>query len=595
MRRPVGNDLTMTDRTRSAPLTEAMGAARAAFVTVGFFSFFINLLMLVSPLYMLQIYDRVLTSRSLDTLVALTLLAVGLIALNATLDLVRSRLLVRLGARLDRKLNEPVFSALFERRLAGQGRGGSQSLRDLEALRGFLAGNGLTSLFDSPWTPAFIGLIFLFHPVLGGIALAGAVLLFAVALTSEFATRRPLRRSGAGALLAYDYADAALRNAEAIRAMGMLPNLRARWRERHDDALANQGLAAERGGVMTALARFIRPVLQVAMLGGGAYLVLREAISPGVMIASSIIMGRALAPVEGAISHWRSFVAARGARDRLRDLLEAGPDAAEPMALPDPRGRVTLSNAVVVPPGGKRPVLHDITLALEPGEVLGVIGPSASGKSSLARLLVGVWAPRAGHVRLDGADLSQWHPDALGPHIGYLPQDVELFDGTVAENIARMAEPDAQAVVAAGRLAAAHDMILSLPGGYNTPIGDGGCVLSGGQRQRLGLARALYGTPALIVLDEPNASLDAEGEQALVGAIGRLRGLGRATVVISHRPSLLNAVDRVLLLRAGRMEMLGPRDEVMPLLMQAVRASRQVVPMGRAARQSAGAGGSEDA
>ena len=562
----------MANQRQTDELKGALGSARGLFTSVGLFSLFINILLLVSPLYMLQVYDRVLTSRSHDTLVALTVLAIGLIALSAFLELVRSRILVRLSARLDAHLSETVFSALFRQRLRSRGASGTQPLRDLEAIRTFLTGTGLLAFFDSPWTPIFLTIIFLFHPILGVIALTGAAILFTLAVISEFATRGPLRKSGAQSVLAYDFADSTLRNAEAIRAMGMLPQIRARWLARHMEGLASQSDGTDRAGLLTSIAKLIRPGLQVAMLGAGAYLVLQEAITPGVMIASSIIMGRALAPVEGAINNWRSFIAARSAHGRLRKLLEENPEADDTLELPAPKGQIRVESATVIPPGAEAPVLRGVSFEIKPGETVGVIGPSAAGKSTLARLLVGVWPPAVGHMRLDGADLCNWAPERLGPSIGYLPQDVELLAGTIAENIARFEEPDAQAVIEAAKLCDAHEMILSLKDGYDTQIGEQGGILSGGQRQRIGLARALYGNPAVIVLDEPNASLDGEGETALKVALQRLKERERTVVIISHKPQILASVDNVLVLRNGQLDMYGSRDEVLPQLMRPVRS-----------------------
>lgn len=562
----------MNKTVEKTALSSALSSARRLFGAVGAFSFFINILMLVGPLYMLQVYDRVLSSRSYDTLIALTLLAVGLIGIGALLELVRTRILVRLGACFDRDLNENVFSSLFDHQLRGKTANSGQFLRDVDSLRGFLTGPGLVAFFDSPWTPAFLVLIFFFHPLLGAVALVGAVSLFVLAVVSELMTRGPLHNSVARSLRAHEFASSALRNAEAIRAMGMVPQVRRRWLGLHSAGLALQNQATDRAGSLTAIAKFIRPCLQIAMLGVGAYLVIQESITAGVMIAGSIIMGRALAPVEAAINNWRQFISARGAHSRLQNLLEANPPLDEPLALPKPEGKLRLENATATPPQGGKPVLQGVSFELLPGQMLGVIGPSAAGKSTLARLLVGVWRPAAGHVRLDGADLSNWAPEELGRHIGYLPQDVELLAGTVAENIARLQEPDAERVVAAARLCDAHEMILRLPGGYDAQIGEAGCILSGGQRQRIGLARALYDEPRLVVLDEPNASLDSDGEAALHKALLRLKAKKQTVVIVSHRPTVLTAVDLVLVLRAGQLEAFGPRDEILPRLMSGVQS-----------------------
>jgi PrtD family type I secretion system ABC transporter len=561
----------MNKTVEKTALNSALGSARRLFVAVGTFSFFINILMLVGPLYMLQIYDRVLASRNHDTLIALTVLAVALIGIGALLELVRARILVRLGARFDRDLNENVFSSLFDHQLRAKTANSSQFLRDVESLRGFLTGPGLLAFFDSPWTPAFLVLIFFFHPLLGSVALVGAISLFALAVVSELVTRGPLQNSVARTLKAHEFASSALRNAEAIRAMGMVPRVRHRWLGLHSGGLALQNQATDRAGSLTAVSKFIRPCLQIAMLGTGAYLVIQESITSGVMIAGSIIMGRALAPVEAAINNWRQFISARGAYSRLHRLLQAVPPSAEPLPLPKPEGKLRLENITVTPPQGGKPLLQGVSFELLPGQMLGVIGPSAAGKSTLARLLVGVWRPASGHIRLDGAELTNWAPEELGSHIGYLPQDIELLAGTVAENIARLQEPDPERVVAAARLCDAHEMILRLPGGYDAQIGEAGCILSGGQRQRIGLARALYDEPRLVVLDEPNASLDSDGEAALHKALLRLKASKQTIVIVSHRPTVLTAVDLVLVLRAGHLEAFGPRDEILPRLMSGVQ------------------------
>ena len=555
---------------RDNALKQAFGDVRTAFVSIGAFSFFINLLMLTGPLYMLQVYDRVLTSGSQHTLIMLTAVAVGMILTSALLELVRSRILVRAGSRLDRRLNDRLFAGLLRLRLRQKDAGESQPLRDLETLRGFLTGPGLISFFDAPWTPLFLAVIFLLHPLLGLVALAGAVVLFVLAVVSELATRGPLREASRDSAAAHGFTENTLRNAEVIEAMGMLPGLQRRWLARHQAALAAQAKASDRGGLLTAGAKFVRPVLQVAILGTGAYLALLQEITPGVMIAASIIMGRALAPVEGAIGNWRGFILARGANGRLHRFLEKDEAPQAGMPLPRPKGRIAVERLVAAPPGLERPVLKGISFALDAGDSLGIIGPSAAGKSTLARLLIGVWPAANGQVRLDGADVGDWNHLELGPHLGYLPQDVELFDGTVAENIARFGEPKPEQVVQAAQRAGVHEMVLHLAEGYDTMIGPGGAALSGGQRQRLGLARALYGDPAFVVLDEPNSNLDGEGEEALRRAVRELKKAGTTVVVIAHRPSVLAGMDKILVLRDGLIEHFGPRDEVLPKVTKAV-------------------------
>ena len=545
-------------------LKSALGASSGSFAMTGVFSFFINLLMLTAPLYMLQLYDRVLTSRSESTLVALTVLAAGLLIVMGALDFIRSRVLVRIGARIDQRLNARVFRAIFRQSFIAVNTNREQALRDLDAMRQFLTGPGPFALFDAPWVPIYLMVIFVFHPLLGYVALAGAALLFATALFNEVLTRTPLQNANAEVNTANTVAAIGMRNADAIAAMGMLPGILRRWRWQHEKGIALQGLASDRMGAIAAGTKALRMLLQIAILGVGAALVIDQQITPGTMIAASIIMSRALAPAEQAIGHWRGFVSARASYDRLKHLLSVHPEPQAPLQLPAPTGEIVVDRLFAGPPDADKPVLKGVSFGLHPGDALGVIGPSASGKSTLARLLVGVWEPMSGSVRLDGAETCKWPSEDLGPYIGYLPQNVELFDGSVAENICRFApEPDDEAIVAAAQQADVHEMILHLPKGYETRIGEAGRTLSGGQRQRLGLARALYGDPVLVVLDEPNASLDAAGDEALTHAIQALKARNATVVVMAHRPSAIIAVDKLLILQEGKVVAFGPKDEVL--------------------------------
>lgn len=562
---------------RTSEIARAFRACRAALVAAIVFSFFINLLMLVAPVYMLQVYDRVLSSQSVETLIMLTLVAVVLLLALAGLDVVRSMILVRVGMRFDRMLTSSVFQSVFRRSLvAGEG-GQGQALRDLDSLREFLTGGGLIAFCDAPWVPIFIAVGFVLHPWLGLVSFVGAMLIFGMALTNELGTRNPIRAATGLSLTSNAFVGTSLRNAEAIRAMDMIGGVERRWGRTHRAALGLQAQASGRAGVILSSSKFLRQVLQIVVLGLGAYLVIRGEITAGTMVATSIIMGRALAPVETAVSQWRSFVGARSAFERLKFALEAAPPEPARIRLPDPHGHISVEAAAAVPPGGKTPTLRHVTFTLAPGEALGVVGPSASGKSTLARLLVGVWPPAAGSVRLDGAEIGQWDRSQLGEAIGYVPQDVELFEGTVAENIARFRDeqPDPEQVVAAAMAAGAHEMILRLPESYETQIGAGGEVLSGGQRQRIALARAFYGDPVFIVLDEPNANLDGRGEAALSDALYRAKAGGATLVVVTHRPSLLESVDKILVLREGRMEAFGPRDEILELLLRSKVAAAE--------------------
>jgi PrtD family type I secretion system ABC transporter len=556
----------MSGQNKSSTVRDALSASRSAFFALCTFSFCINILMLVVPLYMLQVYDRVLTSHSVDTLWALTALAVGLLLVYAMLEMLRSRLLIRIGNRLDRDLNDAVFSSILLQKLRSDRTSQVQGLRDMETLRTYLAGAGLLTFLDAPWTPLFIALIFLFHPWLGTIALIGGILIFALALMGEWLTRRPLREAGRHSMDALSFAECSLRNAEAIGAMGMLPGLKARWLSRHARAVAYQSLASDRNSIVAALAKFMRLFLQIAMLCTGAWLALAQEMTPGAMVAASIVMARALAPIEAAIGSWRSSVSARGAYRRLNELLDQAMPTADQLELPRPAGQLSAENVVVVPPRGGKPIVQNVSFSLSPGEVLAIVGPSGAGKSSLARALVGIWAPFAGQVRLDGVDMAKWRSEERGRYVGYLPQDIELFDGTVAENICRFDVMKSEDIVESARFAGVHDLIVRLPEGYETRLGEGGAMLSGGQRQRIGLARALHGIPALVVLDEPNASLDNEGEVALLEAIAQAKARGTTIIFITHHPRILKAADRLLVLRGGRTEAFGPRTEVMARL-----------------------------
>ncbi|WP_282607074.1 type I secretion system permease/ATPase [Pelagibius sp. Alg239-R121] len=552
----------------------ALSACTGGLATTGLFSLVINLLMLASPLYMMQVYDRVLTSHSQDTLIALSVLVIGLLVVMGILELIRSRILVRVGSRIERRLDGRVFESLVSRSIRGTESNDDQPLRDLRSLREFLSGPGPFAFFDSPWVPVYIGVIYLLHPVLALVAAAGALFLFSVALLNNAWTRRPLGQAGQRFTEGDVMAGAGQRNAEVLRAMGMLGGLRRRWLMRQRDGLQHQARASDRAGLLTATSKTGRLILQAAILGFGAALVIEEAITPGAMIAASIILGRALAPVEQAIGQWRSFIGARTAYARLGGLLDEHPQAERRMSLPRAKSFLEVEKVHAGPPESRRPVVSALNFSLLAGEALAVIGPSASGKSSLARLLVGVWQPQRGALRLDGVALDQWDPRELGPQIGYLPQDVELFEGSVAENIARLDEDaDPEAIVTAAKLAGCHSMILDLPDGYNTAIGENGSKLSGGQRQRIGLARALFGDPFLVVLDEPNANLDADGDCALGDAIREMKRRGLIVVVMAHRPSAIEAADKLLVLRGGRQQAFGPKDEVLAATTQPLPAS----------------------
>jgi len=556
---------------------------RRVFYAVGAFSFAINLLLLVPAIYMLQIYDRVLSSRNEVTLLMLTLIMVGLYVLEAALELVRSKALIRAGVALDLQLGPRLFDASFERYLRARGGNPSQGLGDLTNIRQFLTGKGLFAFFDAPWTPIHILVIFLLSPWLGVFAIIAALSLLGLAYFNERLTAPLLDAAAKAAHSASTYAAGNLRNAEAIEAMGMLPNLRKRWFARQSRFLALQADASDRAAGVGAATRFLRLTFQSMILGGGALLVIDNQMTPGGMIAASILLGRALSPVDLAIATWRSLVSARSAHARLNSLLEAHPLRGETTSLPRPHGSVVAENLFNGAPGTRQPILKGLSFRVPPGTIVAVVGPSAAGKSTLARALVGVWPVMGGAIRLDSADVQKWDKAELGPWVGYLPQDVELFEGTIAENIARFGTLDSERIVEAARKAGVHETVLRLPEGYDTPIGEGGTMLSGGQRQRVALARALYGDPALIVLDEPNASLDDAGDAALVAALRAMKEEKRTVFVMTHRVNVLGVVDLVMVLANGMMRAFGPRDAVLKGLVGAARSAEGGLPAEEAA------------
>ena len=556
-------------------MRELISRFRSLFLCAGLFSLAINLLLLAPPLYMLQVFDRVLASRSEETLLALSAAAVVAVIAMAALDALRGRLLAISGAALDRRLGPLVLDGLLAQTARLSGSAHVNGLRDVAALRGFLGGVGIVAVFDAPWLLFFLLVIFLFHPLMGAVALAGALVMGVLAWLNERLTRKPLERAQAEARRAGRFIDASLRNAEVVSALGMLPAVTRRWTRQNDAALREQLRATALGGTLTGLTKLSRQLIQLAMLGTGAWLVVDQHVTSGVMIAATILLSRALAPVETLVAGWRSLVEARAAWRRLDELLRAHPPAEPGTALPAPAGEVRVEGVSFGLRSGERPIVRGVSFALAPGESLGLIGPSASGKSTLARLIVGVWKPQAGTVRLDGADVAAWPRERLGPHVGYLPQDVELFAGTVAENIARLGEPDPDEVIRAAQRAHVHELVLRLPKGYDTEIGESGQALSPGQRQRIGLARALYGDPRLVVLDEPNANLDHDGDEALQRTLHDLKQYGVTTIVIAHRPSLLREVDKMLVLREGAVEVVGPRAEVLARVTRAALPARE--------------------
>jgi ATP-binding cassette subfamily C protein len=560
----------MTPSAKTRP--SILKACRGAFLGVALLSGLINVLYLSGSIFMMEVYDRVLPSRSIPTLVGLSLIIVVLYLFQGLFDMIRARILARVGAAVDEDLSQPVFQGQLAAPLKGRVEGdGQQPLRDLDQIRAFLAGGGPSALFDLPWMPLYLVICFAFHPLLGLVTLGGAACLVVITLLTEGLTREASRAAVGAAVQRNGIAEGARRNAEVVQALGMAGRIGRRWGEANAAYLAHQQRSSDVAGGFGALSKVLRMLLQSAVLAVGAYLVIDGQATGGIMIASSILTSRALAPVELAIANWKGFVAARQGWRRLQEGLARTAPAAAPLQLPAPRQGLTVDNAGTGAPGSQRFALQDVSFQLAAGSGLGIIGPSASGKSSLARMLVGVWPTWRGKVRLDNAALEQWRPEDLGRHIGYLPQDVELFAGTVAQNIARFEpDPDPEAVIAAARAANVHEMILHLPDGYDTQVGEAGAALSGGQRQRLALARALYGEPFLVVLDEPNSNLDNEGEQALTAAILGVRARGGIVVVIAHRPSAIAGVDLVLVMGEGRAQSFGPKDEILSRVLRPV-------------------------
>ena len=551
-------------RTGRSELGDALASFRGTFVSVAGFSGLINLLMLSGSLFMLQVYDRVLPSRSVPTLVALIVMVAVLYAFQGILETVRARILTRVGAGIDEMISHRVFACIVRLPIRIRDRGeGLQALRDLDQVSGFLSGGGPAALFDLPWIPLYVGICFLFHPWIGVAALAGALILISLTVLADRLVRVPTKSMAQHSTRRSAIAQAGARNAEVLTAMGMSDNIARRWTSANADFRAAQERASDVTGGFGAASRILRMMLQSMVLALGAYLVIYQQATPGIIIASSILTSRALAPIEAAIAHWKSFLGARQGWQRLDGLLAAMPETAGGIELPAPKAELAVEGISVVSPGDRRLLVQDADFSLKAGSGMGVIGPSGSGKSSLARALVGVWPPMRGKIRLDGAALDQWPANSLGRHVGYLPQDVELFAGTVGENIARFEEnAPAEAIIAAAQAAGVHDMILRLPEGYQTEIGEAGAALSAGQRQRVALARALYRDPFLVVLDEPNSNLDAAGEQALAQAIEGVRRRGGIVIVVAHRPSALAALDHLLVLGGGRQQAFGLKSEI---------------------------------
>jgi ATP-binding cassette subfamily C exporter for protease/lipase len=559
----------------TAPLIKALGDYKSLLISVGCFTALINILMLAPSIYMLQVYDRVLSSQNETTLVMLSLMIVGFFAFIGLLEAVRSFIVIRIGSQLERRFNLRVYQAAFERNLfKGEGNAG-QALGDLTHIRQFVTGPALFAFFDAPWFPVYLLVIYLFNVWLGVFATAGALLLIALAWLNESMTKQPLAEAAACSQQSSQLATSHLHNAETIQAMGMLGVLRNRWFQVHSRFLGLQNQASDIGAVISSLSKTLRLCLQSLVLGLGAFLVIRGDMTAGMMIAGSILMGRVLSPIDQLIAVWKQWSGAKLAYRRLDALLQAFPSGVEAMALPAPKGRIIFEQVSAGPPGQRAATLHLVSFHLAAGEVMGVLGTSGSGKSTLARVLVGVWPTLGGTVRLDGADIHRWNRDDLGPYIGYLPQDIELFSGSIAQNIARFREADPEKVVAAAQQAGVHELILRLPQGYDTVLGEDGSGLSGGQKQRVALARALYGQPSLVVLDEPNSNLDTQGEAALAGAIAQLKAQGTSVILVTHRSSVLAQADKLLVLNDGRLQAFGASQEVLKALSGAQQTQQE--------------------
>ena len=553
---------------------EAILSAKKSFLAAGFFSIFVNILMLVPPLYMLQLYDRVVTSRSNDTLIMLTALVVVLFITMSALEIVRSKILMKIANKLDAQLSSRVFNTLFDLANKRPGKATSQPMSDLTSLKQFLTGNGVFAFFDAPWLPVYIVILYLFHPYFAYFAIFAALVLLTFTIINEYVTKEKLQDANNLNRDANIFVDANLRNAEVINAMGMKRNILTMWQTKYFSFLNAQNEASAKAGIWANISKTTRMLFQSLMLGLGGYLSIHDEVTAGMMIAGSIMLGRALAPLDLMINSWKQFSSARTSYSRLNSLLDEFPEKKEYMELPAPTGELLLEDIVVIPPASENPSVAGVSMRINKGDVVGLIGPSAAGKSSLARAILGIWPLAAGTVRLDGADIHQWDKTLLGKYIGYLPQDVELFYGTVSQNIARFEDVDSAKVVEAAKKAGVHEMILRLPEGYDTIIGVGGASLSGGQRQRVGFARAIYDNPIFVVLDEPNSNLDDQGEAALVRAIAQLRTLKTTVILITHRPAILQVTNKVAVMKDGKLEAYGPTNEILGQMQAAVQKAQ---------------------
>lgn len=551
------------DDVETSELKKVLIESKKSIFMAGFFSLFINILMLVPPLYMLQLYDRVLASRSESTLIMLTLIVIVLFVTMGLLEVVRSRILIKFGNRFANILSNRVFESTFELANKKPEAASSRLMGDLMQLRQYLSGNGLFAFFDAPWIPIYIAVLFLFHPIFGFFAIFAAIVLVCITILNEYSTKEKMDNANTLNRESMMNLESNIRNAEVINAMGMNSKVRKKWEAKYFGFLNAQDEASNKAGIWSNLSKTLRMFFQSMILGIGAYLAINMELSAGMMIAGSIIMGRALAPLDLMINTWKGFSGARMSFKRVDKLLKDFPKEKEFMELPAPKGFLTLEGVFAKPPASDNYTLENVMLAINKGDVVGVVGPSAAGKSTFARVILGVWPVVHGTVRMDGADISQWDREHLGQYLGYLPQDIELFEGTVSENIARFSSIDSKKVIEAAMKAGVHEMILRLPEGYDTVIGKAGMTLSGGQRQRIGLARAIYGNPVFVVLDEPNSNLDEQGEMALLRTVEELKKDNTTVVIITHRPNILKATNKILVMNAGKVEKYGNSDEVL--------------------------------
>jgi len=577
-------NLTLLRRVLKKPekneLLEILYSYKKVFYWLLCFSALINFILIVPALYMFQIYDSVLTSRSFETLLVLSFIAVFFYLVMGFLEWARSQILVRLSNDFDNKLSDRTFQASFSAIINSGSTAPSQYFNDLTTLRQFLTGTGFFAFFDAPWAFIYLVVIFIIHPVLGIFALIVQIITISTALWSECVTKKPIQEANKAYQLANVFLQTSLRNAEVIEAMGIHENIKKKWRERYNKVIALQTEGSEKAGRIQSINRFIRISAQSMILGLGAYLAINNIITPGMMIMASILMGRAMSPIDVIVGNWRQFISARQAYRRLEELFVSYPPPKKRLPLPVPTGKLKVENVVVVPPGSNKEVLRGVNFSANPGEIIAIIGPTASGKSSLAKTIVGVWKPFSGSVKLDGADLRFYNKEQLGKYIGYLPQDIEIFSGTVAENIARFGEINMELVIKAAMIAGIHETILNFPNGYETEVGEAGGYLSGGQRQRIALARAIYGDPVLIVLDEPNSNLDEEGEIALIRALMILKKMNKTIFVISHKTNILSISDKIMLISGGGIQLFGPREEIMEILKRAEITTREKIKRG---------------